>query len=263
VELVDSHCHLNFPELLEERNLVLERARERGISYMLCAAVNLEDYPQVLSLAREFPHIFASVGVHPNETEGKDPDCDELSALAADPAVVAIGETGLDFFRSQGDLQWQRKRFIQHIEAAKRSQKPLIIHTRDAATETLQIMQDHDAGTAGGVIHCFTGDWAMARQCLDLGFYISFSGILTFKSARQIQDAASKVPLDRILVETDSPYLAPVPYRGKRNEPAYVYDVAVFLAKLRGVSLATIKKSTTENFFSLFSHAHPHGASRR
>lgn len=259
MQLVDSHCHINFPELLEERDSVLEHAHKKHIAYLLCAAVNLEDYPQVLSLAKEFPHVFAAVGVHPNEAAGQDPEIEELLSLAADPAVVAIGETGLDYFRSEGDLKWQQERFIRHIEASKLSQKPLIIHTRDAVVDTVNIMRDHDAATAGGVIHCFTGDWDMARRCLDLGFYISFSGILTFKSARQIQEAATKVPLDRILVETDSPYLAPVPYRGKRNEPAYVYEVAAFLAQLRGISLETIAESTTENFFRLFSFAKPLG----
>ncbi len=234
---------------------MIEHARERGISHLLCAAVNLEDYPQVLSLAREFSHIFAAVGVHPNETAGKEPEISALTALAADPAVVAIGETGLDFFRSKGDLTWQKTRFIRHIEASKQSGKPLIIHTRDAEAETLRIMRENDATTAGGVFHCFTGDWAMAKQCLDLGFYLSFSGILTFNSAQQIQDVAKKVPLDRVMVETDSPYLAPVPHRGKRNEPAFVYEVAAFLAQLRGISLEKVAECTTANFFRLFSNA--------
>jgi len=255
MKLIDSHCHLNFPELQTACEKVLERAHQQAVTHLLCVAVNLEDYPQVLALARAYPYIFASVGVHPNETEGKDPQVTELTTLAADPAVVAIGETGLDFFRSQGDLQWQKERFIRHIRASKQSGKPLIVHTRDAQSETLRILREHEARDAGGVIHCFTGNWEMAKECLDMGFYISFSGIVTFNSAKQIQEAACKVPLDRILVETDAPYLAPVPHRGCCNEPAYVYHVAVFLAQLRGITLEKLAECTTENFFRLFACA--------
>jgi len=262
VELVDSHCHLNFPELHSELDVVIGNAHKRNVAYILCAAVNLEDYSQIQSLTANYPHIYHSVGVHPNETTGIDPTTEELVVLAEDPAVVAIGETGLDYFRIDGRTEWQQQRFRRHIAASRLTAKPLIIHTRDAVEDTVRIMREENAGFSGGVIHCFTGNWAMAKLCLDQGFYISFSGILTFKNAHQIQEAASKVPLDRILVETDSPYLAPVPYRGKRNQPSYVYEVAAFLAHLRGITLETVAKVTTENFFRLFTGAKPLIASK-
>ena len=219
---------------------------------MLCVSVNMEEFPEVLDLAREHSNIFASVGVHPNETSGREPDAKEICDLASDPDIVAIGETGLDYFRSDGDLEWQRDRFRRHIDAAKRTGKPLIIHTRDAADDTIRIMRDEDAAQAGGVMHCFAQDWAVARQALDIGFYISFSGIVTFKNALAIKEVARKTPIDRVLVETDCPYLAPVPYRGKTNEPAYVKHTAEHVAELRGVELDTLAEATTSNFFKLF-----------
>ena len=222
---------------------------------MLCVSVNMEEFPEVLGLAREHSNIFASVGVHPNEASGREPDADEICALASDPDIVAIGETGLDYFRSNGDLEWQRDRFRRHIDAAKRAGKPLIIHTRDAADDTIRIMRDEDAAQTGGVMHCFAQDWEVARQALDIGFYISFSGIVTFKNALAIKEVARKTPIDRILVETDCPYLAPVPYRGKINEPAYVRHTAEHVAELRGVELDTLAEATTANFFNLFSSA--------
>lgn len=253
--LVDSHCHIDFEPLAPRIDEVLANARDNDVSHLLCVSVNLEDYPRVLALAEQHGHIFASVGVHPNEQEGHDPAVEELVELAGSERVVAIGETGLDYFRSEGDLDWQRDRFRRHIDAARRSGKPLIIHSRDAPRDTIRIMAEAGAGEAGGVMHCFAEDWTMAEQALDLGFYISFSGIVTFKNAKAIQEVARKTPLERILVETDSPYLAPVPYRGKTNEPAYVRHTAEYVAELRGVSYETVAEATTENFFTLFSAA--------
>lgn len=253
--LVDSHCHIDFDPLYPRVADVLANARDNDVSHLLCVSVNLEDFPRVLALAEQHDHIFASVGVHPNEQDGREPDSDELVELAGHSRVVAIGETGLDYFRSQGDLDWQRDRFRRHIEAARRCRKPLIIHSRAAPDDTIRLMSEENAGEAGGVMHCFAEDWKMAEQALALGFYISFSGIVTFKNASAIQEVARRVPLDRILVETDSPYLAPVPYRGKTNEPAYVRHTAEYVAELRGVSYKEVAKATSANFFRLFSHA--------
>ena len=250
--LVDSHCHINFDPLSGRINEILDNAARSGVGYMLCVSVNMEEFPEVLGLAREHPNIFASVGVHPNETSGREPDTNEICDLASDSNIVAIGETGLDYFRSDGDLEWQRERFRRHIDAAKRAGKPLIIHTRDAAEDTNEIMRAEDAAQVGGVMHCFAQDWEIARQALDIGFYISFSGIVTFKNALALKEVARKAPLDRILVETDCPYLAPVPYRGKINEPAYVRHTAEHVAELRGVKLDTLAEATTRNFFRLF-----------
>ncbi len=257
MQIVDSHCHINFEALADDIPGVIATAADNEVMSMLCVSVNMEDYPQVLALAEAHPNIYASVGVHPNVTEGEEPDVEKLVTLAQNDRVVAIGETGLDYFRSEGDLGWQHERFHRHIEAARQTDKPLIIHTREAARDTMQTLKEHRADEPGGVIHCFTEDWEIAKQALDLGFYISFSGILTFKSAKAIQDAAKKVPLDRILVETDSPYLAPVPFRGKTNQPAYTRHVAEFLAELRGVTLEEIAATTTANFHRLFKQARP------
>ncbi len=236
--------------------MVLDHARRNNVAYMLCVSVNMEDFPQVHRLAQQHEHIFASVGVHPNEKEGADPDVEALITLARDSAIVAIGETGLDYFRSQGQLDWQRERFGRHIEAAKQAGKPLIVHSRDAAADTMALLRGHHAHQVGGVMHCFTGDWEVAKQALDLGFYLSFSGIVTFNSATAIQDVARKAPLDRIMVETDCPYLAPVPHRGKTNEPAFVRHTAEFVARLRDMDLLALAAATTDNFFTLFPHAH-------
>lgn len=255
--LVDSHCHLNFDPLGNEVEHVLARAKEQGVGHFLCVSVDLEDYPQVLAIAQKYPQVFASVGVHPNHTEGKDPSAEELVELAHDNNVVAIGETGLDYYRSEGDLGWQQARFRQHIRAAHESGKPLIIHSRDAATDTIKILKEEGANEIGGVMHCFTGDWEGAKAALNLDFYISFSGIVTFKSAESLRDVVRKVPADRMLVETDCPYLAPVPYRGKTNEPAFVRYVAECVAEVRGEPLNDVKENTTANFFRLFSTAKP------
>jgi TatD DNase family protein len=234
---------------------IMDAAAQHGVGHMLCVAVNLEDFPAMLSLVRGQPNLFASVGVHPNEQHGEEPSSQQLVMLAQDPKVIAIGETGLDYFRSQGDLGWQRKRFRTHIAAAITSAKPLIIHCRDAKEDTLRILKEECAERVGGVMHCFTEDWETAKQALDLNFYISFSGIVTFKSAETIRDVARRVPLDRLLVETDAPYLAPVPFRGKTNQPAYVRHVAQHIADLRGISLDEVAQSSTQNFFSLFKQA--------
>ena len=258
---VDSHCHLNFPELAENMTDVLAQMRHNNVAAALCVSVNLANFPQVLALAEQHQNIYASVGVHPDyegvpgyEDMG-DPDAARLVELAQHPRVIAIGETGLDYFRLKGDLEWQRTRFRNHIRAARECGKPLIIHTREAAADTLRIMAEENAAEAGGVMHCFTETWEVARDALDLGFYISFSGIVTFKNALAIKEVARKTPLDRILLETDSPYLAPVPYRGKPNEPAYVRHVAEEVARLRGLSPEQVGEATTTNFFNLFKHA--------
>jgi TatD DNase family protein len=255
MQLVDSHCHINFEPLSEDIDGLLSRATDNEVDYMLCVAVNLEDYPQVEALARTHENIFASVGVHPNYTECHDPSTEELLTLAADEIVVAIGETGLDYYRNEGDLDWQRNRFCNHIAAAKECGKPLIIHTRAAAEDTMDILESEDARECGGVMHCFAEDWNTARRALDIGFYISFSGIVTFKNAESLREVARKVPLDRMLVETDCPYLAPVPMRGKQNEPSFVRYTAEFLAKLRNVSADSLAQATTDSFFRLFSGA--------
>lgn len=249
---VDSHCHLNFPDLADDLEAVLERGRNNGVTHMLCVAVNLENFPEVLELAERHPHVYASVGVHPDHPLDREPGVDELVMLARHPKVVAIGETGLDYFRSEGDLEWQRTRFRTHIHAAREARKPLIIHTREAAEDTLEIMAEEGAGEVGGVMHCFTETAEVARRAMEMNFLISFSGIVTFKNALQIKDVAQQVPLERMLIETDSPYLAPVPFRGKTNEPAFVKHVAEEIARLRGITPAEVGAATTRNFFELF-----------
>jgi len=226
----------------------------------LCVAVDLPDFPRVLALAEAYPHLYASVGVHPDYVDTPEPTVEQLVTLSNHPKVIAIGETGLDYFRLKCDLEWQRNRFRTHIEASRITGKPLIIHTREASEDTIKIMRECGAGTgqggAGGVMHCFTETLEVALAAVELGFYISFSGILTFKSAKQIQEVAKALPLERILIETDSPYLAPVPHRGKMNEPGWVKHVAEYLADLKQIPLAQVEQQTTENFFTLFNIAH-------
>jgi len=253
--LVDSHCHLDFPDLANRLPDVLQRMQDNQVGLAVCIGVNLEDFPKVLSLAEQEPRLFATVGVHPEYTDVEEPDADRLVELASHPKVIAIGETGLDYYWQKDQPEWQRDRFRTHIRAAKRCGKPLVVHTRDSAVDTLRVLKEEGAGAVGGVMHCFTENWEIASQALDLGFYISFSGIVTFKNATVVKEVALKCPLDSILVETDSPYLAPVPYRGKPNEPAYVHYVAEEIARLRGISLEEISKATTDNFFRLFKHA--------
>lgn len=254
-QFVDSHCHLDFPELAACLPQVIEHMKENGVGWALCAGVTLERLPAVLDLADSYANLFAAVGVHPDNEGGAEPDEDRLVSLSTHPKVVAIGETGLDYYRLEGDLEWQRERFRVHIRAARRTGLPLIIHTRSAAADTLRVLKEEKAEEAGGVFHCFTEDTEVARQALDMGFLISMSGIVTFKNATAIKDVARMVPFDRLLVETDSPYLAPVPYRGKTNEPAYVRHVAEEVARLKSVSLEEMAAATTDNFFRLFSKA--------
>ena len=249
---VDSHCHLAFPELSGDLPGVLARMRAAGVEAALSVCTTLPEFPAVLATAAGHDNVYASVGVHPDSTGTPEPSVEALVDLARDPKVVAIGETGLDYYRLTEPLDWQRERFRVHIRAARACRKPLIIHTRSAAADTLRIMREEGAGEVGGVMHCFTETEEVARQALELGFHISFSGIVTFKNARELQATAAKVPLDRLLIETDSPYLAPVPHRGKSNEPAYVPHVAAKLAELQGVDVGAIATATTANFYRLF-----------
>lgn len=249
---VDSHCHLDFPELAENIGEVLVQMQQDDVVGALCVSVNLANFPQMLALAEQYPNIFASVGVHPDYEGVEEPSAARLVELAQHPKVIAIGETGLDYFRLKGDLEWQRARFRNHIRAARECGKPLIIHTREAAADTLRIMAEENAAEAGGVMHCFTETWEVAEAALAMGFLISFSGIVTFKNAKQIKEVAQRAPLERILIETDAPYLAPVPHRGKLNQPAYVKHVAEEIAVLRGVSVEEVGRRTTENFMRLF-----------
>ena len=253
--LIDSHCHLDCLDLSPydgQFDAFMDEARSQSIQHMLCVSINWEDYPVMRDLVQGYSDVSLSVGVHPNEQDGHDPTEQELIDQAKQDGVVAIGETGLDYFRTDAEMGWQHERFRTHIRAAKTLHKPIIIHTREAQVDTIRIMQEESAGETGGVMHCFTEDWNMAQQALEMDFYISFSGIVTFKSARQIQEVAQKVPQDRFLIETDSPYLAPVPKRGKSNYPQYVRHVAEFVAELRGQSIHQIADQTTENYDRLF-----------
>ncbi len=249
---IDSHCHINFPELAEKLDEVLANMRQNEVTHALCVSVNLENFPQIQLLAEQHENIYASIGVHPDHESDTEPTQAQLIQLAQHPKVVAIGETGLDYFRLKGDLEWQRTRFRTHIRAARECRKPLIIHTREAGADTLRIMAEEGAAEVGGVMHCFTESLEVAQAAIAMNFYISFSGIVTFKKATQIKEVAQKIPLDRMLIETDAPYLAPVPFRGKLNQPAYVKHVAEEIAKLRGISLAEVGAATTRNFGRLF-----------
>ncbi len=235
---------------------ILGKMTENEVSHALCVSVDLPNFPGVLELAERYPNIYASVGVHPDYEDTPEPSVDDLIKLADNPRIVAIGETGLDYYRLEGDLEWQRERFRTHIRASRVTGKPLIIHTRAASEDTIRIMREEgagiDAGGAAGVMHCFTESLEVARAAMEMGFYISFSGIVTFKSAKDLQAVAREVPLEQMLIETDSPYLAPVPYRGRVNEPALVRHVAEYLATLKGVPLEQIARQTTDNFFNLF-----------
>lgn len=257
--LVDSHCHLDQLDLTAHDGKLsnaLGYAANQGVGHMLCVCITLQDFPQVLSIAQNYPHVSASIGLHPNETAVESElTANDLVVLAQHEKIVAIGETGLDYYRSTGDLSWQHERFRQHIRAAKKVNKALIIHSRQARTDTLRILKEEEAATVGGVMHCFTEDWDMAKAAIDLGFYISFSGIVTFSNAKELQAVAKQVPLERMLIETDSPYLAPVPYRGKSNEPAYVRKVAEYIAQLRGIDVVELADQTTTNFFNCFKQA--------
>ena len=252
LNFVDSHCHLNFPGLAEQLPSIRENMMNHHVGHALCISVNLQDYPQVLALAEQYENFYATVGIHPDYVDIPEFTVEELINLAQHPKVVGIGETGLDYFKLTGDLEWQRDRFRKHIHAAKQVKKPLIIHTRSAAKDTIQIMQQEGADEVAGVMHCFTESYEVAKQAMDLGFYISISGIVTFKNAADLREVVRQVPLERLLIETDSPYLAPVPYRGKTNQPAFVKYVAEEIAKIKGISLEEVAQTTTNNFFRLF-----------
>ena len=260
--LVDSHCHLDFSEFDDDRTDVLQRAQSNQVLYALVVSVDPQYFSQISDLVRKHPGLFASAGVHPNTPAQLDSsgEMNWLQTYAAQEHVIAIGETGLDYFRSEGDLEWQRERFRRHIRMGRSLSKPLIVHTRSAPSDTISIMREEDARLCGGVMHCFTEDVSVAREALDLGFYISISGIVTFKNADTVRQVAKFVPADRLLIETDSPYLAPVPYRGKRNEPGYVSLTATAISELRGTSLVELAAQTTDNFFCLFNKASRNGA---
>lgn len=261
----DSHCHLTYPELVDNIDQVRAAMAEAQVDRALCICTTLEEFDAVQALAARFDNFWASVGVHPDNEDIAEPSIDDLVRRSALPKVIAIGETGLDYYqmaerkggRTIADMEWQRDRFRVHIRAAQQVKKPLVIHTRDASADTLAILkeegEDGRTGSAGGVFHCFTETAEVARAALDLGFYISFSGILTFKKAQDIRDVAAFVPLDRMLIETDSPFLAPIPYRGKTNSPAYVPFVARQIAELRGMSVEAVAEATSANFETLFS----------
>ncbi len=253
---VDSHCHLDFPEYADQLPDILARMKEAKVQNAMCISVDMPDFPNVLALAEAHEQLFATVGTHPDYEDTPEPTEDQLVELAKHPKVLAIGETGLDYYRmgdkTYAEMEWQRDRFRTHIRAAIRANKPLIIHTRSASEDTIKIMKEEGASKVAGVMHCFTESWKVAQAAMDLGFYISFSGIVTFKSAKDLQATCQQVPLERMLIETDSPYLAPIPNRGKTNEPAWVAHVGQFIADLKGVPVETVAKHTTENFKTLF-----------
>lgn len=250
---VDSHCHLDFPDLANDLPGILQRMDDNQVSHALVVSVSMPRWPALMELVGQHDRFYASVGVHPDYEDTPEASVDELVELAASSdKVVAIGETGLDYFRKPEPLDWQRERFRTHIRASRASGLPLIIHTRNASEDTLRIMREENADEAGGVMHCFTESWDVARQAMDLGFYISFSGIVTFRNATELQEVARRVPLERLLIETDSPFLAPVPHRGKTNDPSKVIHVAEKIAELQGTTVDKIAEHSTRNFFNLF-----------
>lgn len=249
---IDSHCHIDFPELAERGDELIAAMAANRVSHALCVSVNLPHWPNVIAMAERYPNVYASVGVHPDYEDETEPTVGQLVELAQHPRVVAIGETGLDYYRLEGDLEWQRERFRVHIRAARAARKPLIVHTRSASDDTLRIMAEEGAAEAGGVMHCFTETQAVAEAAIAQNFYISFSGIVTFKKAEELKEVARTIPLERMLIETDSPYLAPVPFRGKQNQPAYVRHVAEHIADLRGIAVEEVAAATSANFARLF-----------
>jgi TatD DNase family protein len=254
---IDSHCHLDFPEFKSRLPEVLANMKAAKVSHALCVSVDIPDFPNVLKLAQENHNLYASVGVHPDYEDTPEPTEEFLvDTASANPKIIAIGETGLDYYRmgdrSYESMEWQRDRFRTHIRAALKAKKPLIIHTRSASADTIQIMKEEGADAIGGVMHCFTESYEVAKQAMDLGFYVSFSGIVTFKSAKDLQETCKKIPLDRMLIETDSPYLAPIPYRGKTNEPAWVSKIGEFIADLKGVPVNVLAAQTSKNFYQCF-----------
>ena len=249
---IDSHCHLNFPDFADRLPDIYRHMQDNQVSHALCISVDLETFPEVLAIAESRDNLYASVGVHPDYEECTEPTVEKLVELASNPKVVAIGETGMDYYRTPGPLAWQQERFRVHIRAARETGKPLIIHTRAASEDTLRIMAEEKASEPSGVMHCFTESMEVAKAAMDMGFYISFSGIVTFKNAKDLKEVAKAVPLDRMLIETDAPYLAPVPHRGKLNGPGFVRHVAEEIARLKDVSVEEVGKVTSENFFRLF-----------
>ncbi len=249
--LVDSHCHLDFPGLSENLSSILENMVQNGVTHAMCIGVDIENFHGVLALAEAHSNLYATVGVHPDYEDVHEPTINELVELAAHPKILAIGETGLDYYRLKGDLEWQRERFRTHIRAARKVSKPLVVHTREAADDTLRILAEECADEVGGIMHCFTENTETAKKALDLGFHISFSGIVTFKSAEQVREVVRMTPLERILIETDAPYLAPVPHRGKTNQPAFVKHVAEKIAEIKSISLEEVSEATSRNFFRM------------
>ena len=249
---VDSHCHINFPDFAADSDQIVTRMAAANVTHAMCISVTFPEWPSVVALAERYANIYATAGVHPDYEDIDEPTVAALLERAQHPKVQAIGETGLDYYRLTGDLEWQRERFRTHIRAARECGKPLVIHTRSASEDTLRIMREERADEVGGVMHCFTETWDVASACIDMGFHISFSGIVSFKTAADLREVAKKVPLERMLIETDSPYLAPVPYRGRRNEPSYVPHVAAAIAAVRETNAETIGRITGQNFFSLF-----------
>lgn len=255
--LVDSHCHLDLiPQATPEQ--LITAARQYQVNYLLCVSIDLAQFVTMMEMIAPFDTVFASVGVHPNTEPTHFTEIDTLVKLADPAKVIAIGETGLDYYRSHGELAWQQERFRTHIRAAREIGKPLIVHSREARDDTIRILREERATEVGGIMHCFVDDWDMAQQAMDMGFYISFSGIVTFNKATALQAVAKQIPLERLLVETDSPYLSPVPHRGKTNQPAHVYHVASYIAKLRNIAFETLAQATTDNFFRLFNRACHH-----
>ena len=258
--LVDSHCHLDrldlkdYPGGLPE---LMQATARAGVDHMLCIGVDLESFPAVRDLAEQYPNVHCTVGVHPLYRDSREPTCTELVKLAEHPRVVAIGETGLDYFYAKDDTSWQRQRFAEHIAAARQTGLPLVVHTRDAREDTIAMLRDLGEDRVRGVMHCFTEDLAMAKRAMDLGFYISISGIVTFRNADSLREVVRALPLDRLLIETDAPWLAPMPHRGKQNEPRYVADVARFVADLKQLPATELVAITRNNFFSLFNKARP------
>jgi len=254
--LVDSHCHLDRLATNESLEIKLNAARERGISAMLCVCISEENRDRVLEIANSHDDVFASVGAHPCDVDDKPLSVDELIAWSKmSDKVVALGESGLDYYHSTDFVEMQKQSFIAHLQAGKELKLPVIVHTRSAQDDTLSLIDQHACRDTSGVLHCFTESWEMAKAALDMNYYISMSGIVTFKNARDLKEVAKNVPLDRLLVETDSPYLAPVPYRGKPNEPKFVREVAEYVAELRGISFEALAEQTTKNFYALFNKA--------
>jgi len=260
LDLVDSHCHLdrlNLDAYRGDFQALMDATRADGVGTMLCIGVDLETFPRVREMAETQPDVFATVGVHPIYKDVHEPDAAELIGLADHPRVVGIGETGLDYFYAKEQREWQQKRFVEHIRAARDTGLPLVVHTRGAKDDTLALLREHGEGRVRGVLHCFTEDRDMAEQAIELGFYISISGIVTFRNAEALRETVAALPVERLLIETDAPWLAPVPYRGKPNEPRFVAKVAECVAQLKGLPVAELARITRHNFFQLFNKAVP------